>query len=101
MVRLQVMLGTWLAVVNMDIDFLIINALNNTMLGRTSLNKAKVIVSSPPSINKVSNNQWDQLSLSQLGSNKKVLYSLFVRSSTCTKPTPSWQVQQDLEGKDR
>ena len=49
-VRLRVMLGTWHVVVNMDIDFLIINALNNTynvILGRMSLNKAKVIVSTP------------------------------------------------------
>ena len=49
-VRLRVTLGTWPAVVNMDVDFLIIDAPNNAynaILGRTSLNKAKVMVLTP------------------------------------------------------
>ena len=48
MVRLRVTLGTWPTIVNMDIDFLIVDALNNVynaILGRTSLNKARAIVS--------------------------------------------------------
>ena len=48
--RLKVTLGTWHVVINMDIDFLIVNALNNmynAILGRASLNKANVIISKP------------------------------------------------------
>ena len=47
-VKLRITMGTWLLVVSMDVDFLIINALNmayNTILGRMSLNKVKAIVS--------------------------------------------------------
>ena len=47
-IRFRVTLGTWLAIVKMDIDFLIIDALNNAydaILGRASLNKARAIVS--------------------------------------------------------
>ena len=47
-VRLRVMMGTWLVVINMDVDFLIVDASNNAynaILERTSLNKVKVIVS--------------------------------------------------------
>ena len=47
-VRLRVTMGTWLVVINMDVDFLVMNALNNmynVIIGRTSLNKAQMIVS--------------------------------------------------------
>ena len=46
--KLRVMMETWLSVVNMDIDFLIVNTLNNAynaILGKTSLNKARAIIS--------------------------------------------------------
>ena len=49
-VRLRVTLGIWLMVVNMDIDFLVVDAPNNAdnaILGRMSLNKARAIVSTP------------------------------------------------------
>ena len=47
-VKLRVMLGMWPTVVNMDVDFLTVNIPNNaynTILGRMSLNKARVIIS--------------------------------------------------------
>ena len=49
-IRLRVTLGTWPAVVSMDVNFLIIDAPNNAynvILGRTSLNKARAIISTP------------------------------------------------------
>ena len=49
-IRLRVTLGMWLAIVDMDIDFLIVEASNNAynaILGRMSLNKARVIVLTP------------------------------------------------------
>ena len=45
--RLRVTLGTWPLVVNINIGLLIVNAPNNTynaILGKISLNKAKVII---------------------------------------------------------
>ena len=48
MIRLRIMMGMWLVVISMDVDFLIVEALNNAynvIMGRTSLNKAQVIVS--------------------------------------------------------
>ena len=59
MIRLRVTLGTWLVVVKNDIDFLVINALNNVynaIQGRTLLNKERAIFSKPPSINEIFNN---------------------------------------------
>ena len=50
MVKLRVALGAWPVVANMDIDFLIVNAPNNVyniILGRTTLNKVKAIISTP------------------------------------------------------
>ena len=48
-IRSRVTLGTWPVVVDMNIDFLVIETLNayNAILGRMSLNKAKAIVSTP------------------------------------------------------
>ena len=49
-VRLRVTLGMWHLIVNMNIDFLIVNAPNNaynTILERTSLNEARVIILTP------------------------------------------------------
>ena len=46
--KLRVTLKTWPSVVGMDVEFLVVDALNiayNVILGRTSLNKVKVIVS--------------------------------------------------------
>ena len=43
LIRLRVTLGTWPAVVDMDVDFLVVdtsNTMYNAILGRTSLNKA-------------------------------------------------------------
>ena len=47
-IRLKVTLGTWLVVVDMHIEFLVVKASKNaynTILERTLLNKAKAIVS--------------------------------------------------------
>ena len=49
-VRPRVTLGIWPTIVNMDTDFLIVNTPNNAynaIFGRMSLNKARVIVSTP------------------------------------------------------
>ena len=46
--RLKVTMGTWPLVINMDIDFLVVDVPNhayNAILGRTLLNTAKVIMS--------------------------------------------------------
>ena len=45
--KLRVTLGTWPLVVNMDVDFLVVNTPNmayNAILRRTSLNKARVMI---------------------------------------------------------
>ena len=45
--KLRVTLETWSLLISMDVNFLVIVTLNttyNTMLGRISLNKAKVII---------------------------------------------------------
>ena len=50
MVRLRVTMGTWPIIVDMDINCLVVNASNNVynvILGRTSLNKERVITSTP------------------------------------------------------
>ena len=50
LIRLRVTLGTWPAVVDMDIDFLVVdtpNTMYNAIMGQTSLNKAQVIMSMP------------------------------------------------------
>ena len=50
MIRLRVTLGTWPIVADMDIDFLVVEGLNNaynSFLGRMSLNKAKAIILTP------------------------------------------------------
>ena len=66
--RLRVTLGTWPMVVNMDIDFLIIDAPNNgynVILGRMSLNKARAIISTThllmkfPTLDRISQVQTD------------------------------------------
>ena len=47
-IRLRVTLRTCLAIVNIEVDFLVANVSNNTynpILGKTLLNKARVIVS--------------------------------------------------------
>ena len=65
-VRLRVTLGAWPVVVNMDIDFLIIDAPNNVynaILSTMLLNKAKLIISSPLFVNEVPNFEWNRLSL--------------------------------------
>ena len=46
-IRLRVTLGTWLTVLNMDIDYLIVYAPNNAynaILDKTSLNKVRAII---------------------------------------------------------
>ena len=50
LIRLRLTLGTWPTMVDMDEDFLIVDAPNmayNAIMGQTSLNKAHVIVSTP------------------------------------------------------
>ena len=61
--RLRVMFETWPIVANMDVDFLIVDALNNVynaILGRTSLYKTNAIILVPyllikfPMVNRIS-----------------------------------------------
>ena len=47
-VKLRVTLRMWPSIVSLDVDFLVVDTLNmvyNTILGKMSLNKAKVIIS--------------------------------------------------------
>ena len=49
-IRLRVTLRTWPTIINMDVDFLIVNAPNNAyngILGRMLLNKAMMIILTP------------------------------------------------------
>ena len=49
-IRLRVTLGTWLVVVDMDVDFLVVDAPNmmyNAIMGRMSLNRVHAIVFTP------------------------------------------------------
>ena len=48
LIRLRVTLGTWPVVVDMDVDFLVVEAPNmayNAIMGRMSLNRAQAIIS--------------------------------------------------------
>ena len=49
-VKLRVIMRAWPSIINMDVDFLIVDAPNNAynaILGQMSLNKARVIVLTP------------------------------------------------------
>ena len=49
-IKLRVTVGIWPSIVNLNVDFLFIdtqNTIYNVILGRTSLNKVKAIVSTP------------------------------------------------------
>ena len=50
LIRLRVTLGTWSAMVDMDVDFLMVDAPNttyNVIMGQMSLNRVHTIVSTP------------------------------------------------------
>ena len=50
LISLRVTLGTWPAIMNLDVDFLVVDASNmayNAIIGQTSLNRAQVVVSTP------------------------------------------------------
>ena len=77
LIRLRVILGTWPSTVDMNVDFLMVDAPNtvyNAIMGRTSLDRAQAIVSTPSLVNVVPNPKRDRISLSRLGSCMPMLH---------------------------
>ena len=76
-IRLRVTFGTWPLIISVDVNFLVVDTPNmvyNAFLGRTSLNKERIIILTLLPPDEVLNALWDQLSMSQLDSSLKLVH---------------------------